>query len=188
MTQTLLTSEAYVKAALNISDNVSTKYLIPAITEAQEVRLRSVLGDCLLDACKGKIEDETINLPENAAYKFLVDRCQAILAYMTAVQVIPKVTFKIGNFGLVKSSDENQQVATVTEMDKMIAHYTDLADTCCRDLQRYILNHRADYPELRACDCNAMRANLYSAATCGIWLGGARGKMRNPNCCGGLHR
>lgn len=178
MTTTLLTSEAYVKAALNISDNVSAKYLLPAILEAQEVRLRSILGDCLTEALKAKVEDGSIEAPENVKYKFLADRCKALLSYMTAVQVIPKVTYKIGNFGLVKSSDENQQVASVEEMDKLTEHYAHLADTCAGDLQRYLLENRASYPELRECDCSRMRANLYSSATCGIWLGGARGYMR----------
>ena len=177
MVDMLLTNEMFVKSLMNISDNVSTKYLLPAIREAQEIRLRSIIGDCLLESLKGYVSSGD-NIPEQ--YIELLDRCQYVLAYMTAARVIPKVTYKIGNFGLVKTSDENQQVASSQEMDKMVEAYINDAVVCVRDLQRWLLENRSEFPELRECDCNRMMANLYSSASCGLWLGGARGKYIRP--------
>ena len=55
----------------------------------------------------------------------------------------------------------------------------------CRDLQRWLLDNRAAFPELRGCDCDAIQANLRSAASCGLWLGGVRGKKLpgGGGCC-----
>ena len=177
MAEILLSSEAFVKSVTSASDNLSGKYILPSLREAQEIGLKGILGDNLLAKLKGLIMAGTLDDPANAAYKALVDHCQYYLAYMTIVEVSNKVSYKIGNFGVTRTSDENLQVATQDEIAKMQYYYQSKADACCLDLQNFILEHRSDYPELSECCCNKIKSNLYSAATCGIFLGGARGKM-----------
>ncbi len=189
MAEILLTSETFVKSVTSISDNVAGKYMRPSMREAQESGLRGILGDCLFDklkalAAKGD-DGRAIDLPENAAYKDLLDRAQYYLAYQTVVELIPKVSNKIGNFGVAKSNDENLTVLPLEEQGKQQYYYQAKADGHCRRLQRWILQNKASFPELRACDCAAMQANLRSAASCGMWLGGARGKIGpgGGGCC-----
>lgn len=172
-TEYLLTSEDFIKSVTNISDNLSGKYLQGAIREAQETALRDVLGSCLLDALKARMAAKTLV----GWYKDLVDRCQYFLAYTAIADVTMKATFKISNFGLNKSADENLQVATMDEVAANQGYYLAKADAECLRLQTWILQNRTEFPELDACSCERMSANLKSAATCGIWLGGARGKM-----------
>lgn len=171
--EVLLTSEAFVKSQMSISDNVAGKYILPSIREAQEDGLREILGDNLYEAIKQKYADDALDGP----YLALVEQAQYYLAYMTLVKLVFKVSLKVTNFGVAKSTDENLQVAS---MDEAVALRNDLqheADRYCRKLQQWILRHRTDFPELNECDCNRMESNLYSAATCGVWLGGARGKV-----------
>ena len=172
-TEYLLTSEDFIKSVTNISDNLSGKYLQGAIREAQETALRDVLGSCLLDALKARMAARTLT----GWYKELVDRCQYFLAYTAIADVTMKATFKVTNFGLSKSADENLQVATMDEVAANQGYYLAKADAECLRLQTWILQNRTEFPELDACSCERMSANLKSAATCGIWLGGARGKM-----------
>jgi len=40
------------------------------------------------------------------------------------------------------------------------------------------MDNRSSFPELNECDCRRIESNLYSAATCGIFLGGVRGKSK----------
>lgn len=171
-TEYLLTSEDFIKSHTNISDNLSGKYLQSAIHEAQEVVLRGIIGGCLLDKCKqliaaGELEGD---------YKDLVDRCQYFLTWTVASDLGMRASYKITNFGLAKSNDENLSVATPDEIAANQGYYQAKADAQCYALQTWLLENRALFPELRACDCNRMRANLTSAASCGIYLGGARGK------------
>jgi hypothetical protein len=49
MKNTLLTSTDFVKSNTNISDNISDKYLLATIKEAQNEDLRGVVGDALLN-------------------------------------------------------------------------------------------------------------------------------------------
>ena len=58
----LLSSEAFVKEVTSASDNLSGKYILPSLREAQEIGLKGILGDCLLAKLKslvraGQIDD-----------------------------------------------------------------------------------------------------------------------------------
>lgn len=178
MAEILLSSEAFVKSVTSASDNLSGKYILPSLREAQEIGLKGILGDALLAKLKGLVKLQEIDLPANSAYKSLLDHCQYYLAYKTIVEVTNKVSFKIGNFGVAKTQDENLQVATQDEIAKMQYYYQSKADACCLDLQNYILCNKEAYPELTEGCCRRIQANLHSAATCGIFLGGARGRMK----------
>ena len=175
MAEVLLTSESFVKSVSGISDNVYGKYMLPSIREAQETSLRSVLGDSLTDRLKKAVGSEN---EADKKYLDLIDKCQYYLAYSSIVELIPKVQFKIGNAGVVRTTDENLQTATYSEIEKMIFYYQSKADSECRKLQQWLLKNYSDYPELSENDCRSIRANLSSAASCGIWLGGVRGKTR----------
>ena len=177
MAEILLSSESFVKSVTSASDNLSGKYILPSLREAQEIGLRGILGDVLLDRIKAIIKAGTLDDESNAAYKALVDHCQYYLAYKTITNVVQIVSFKVGNFGVTRTNDENLQVASQDEVSKMQYYYESKADACCLDLQNFILEHRSDYPELSECHCNKIKSNLYSAATCGIFLGAARGKI-----------
>lgn len=177
MAEILLSSEAFVKSVTSASDNLSGKYILPSLREAQEIGLKGILGDALLAKLKDLLKTNTLDAPGNVAYKTLVDHCQYYLAYMTIVEVTNKVSYKIGNFGVTKTQDENLQVASQDEIAKMQYYYQSKADACCLDLQNFLLENRSDYPELSDNRCNRIKSNLYSAASCGLFLGGARGKI-----------
>ena len=178
MAEVLLSSETFIKSVTNISDNVAGKYILTSLREAQEVRLKSILGDCLLDKLKDLVRSEEIDKEENARYKNLIDKCQYYLVYMTIVEMVFKVSYKIGNAGVVKATDENLQVATMEEIIKQKEIYQGKADFHCMELQNYILENRSLFPELDECTCRRIHSNLHSAASCGFFLGGARGKRR----------
>ena len=167
-----------------MATEISGKYILPSLREAQEIGLKGILGDALLQKIKDIISAGAINEQENAGYKALVDRCQYYLAYSTIVDVSQKVSYKIGNFGVVKSTDENLQVASQDEIAKMQYYYQSKADACCYELQGWLLENRAAFPELDEYHCRRIESNLYSAATCGLWLGGPRGKGPYRKRCG----
>ena len=174
MAEILLTSESFVRSVTNVSDNLAGKYILPSIREAQEQGLKSILGDCLLSKVKQLISSNALD----GKYKELVDHCQYYLAYAAIVEVTNKVSFKIGNFGVAKSQDENLQVASYDEIVKMQYYYQTKVDAYCLELQTWILDNKDSFPELNECHCRKLSSNLYSAASCGIFLGGCRGKKR----------
>lgn len=183
MAEYLLTSEKFIKENTSISDNVAGKYILPAIREAQEIKLKSILGPCLLSVLKTMGSNDTLDDAGNEAYKELVDQCQYFLAYSAVVEILPKVSYKIGNFGVSKSTDENLEVVTQDEIAKQEYYYQSKADFYALEVQQWLLDNRASFPELDECQCGKIRSNLYSAATCGLWLGGPRGRVMPRNNC-----
>ena len=182
MEEFLLTSEKFVKEVSSISNNVAGKYIQSSIREAQEIGLKSILGTCLLARLKELGLAKQLDSPGNEAYKDLVDRCQYYLAYTAIVELTNKVSYKIGNFGVAKSSDENLSVVTQDEIGKMQYYYQSKADFCALELQQWLLDNKTYFPELNECTCQKIKSNLYSAATCGLWLGGPRGKIVRNDC------
>jgi len=150
--------------------------MLPAIREAQEVHLRGILGTAMLDKLKSLVEADTIAADENGKYQLLIEKCQYYLAYQTIAGLPWKLNYKLANIGVARVGDENVQVASIDEVSKVSAHYQAKADYYCRQLQRFLLDNRTIYPELDDSHCDEIRDNLRSAASCGVWLGGARGK------------
>lgn len=177
MTETLLTSEAFVKECTSISDNIAGKYLLPSIREAQEIKLKGILGDTLLAKLKALVKADTIGDEDNEVYYNLLVEAQYFLAYSAVVELSFKVSYKIANAGVVTTSDDNVGNASLDEIAKAQEYYQAKADVSALYLQNFLLENRSDYPELSQSSCNKIKANLRSAATNGIFLGGARGKI-----------
>lgn len=172
--ETLLTSETFLKSVLPISDNVAGKYIQASIREAQEIGFKGIVGSALLKRLKEMVADETLSA--NPMYEELVQEAQYYLAYQAGVELCKKVAFKIANMGVVKTSDEHVEPVPTEDVDKVAADYQNKADMAAYELQGWIMDNCSAFPELGEAGYHKIKANLKSAATCGIWLGGARGK------------
>lgn len=183
MANVLLTNSNYIKSITNISDNVQDKYLFPTINEAQEINLKSVIGENLLNKLKDLVSGGSINDPENAVYKDLLQKCQFFIAYTVVSKLSVITSFKLDNAGIYRSNDENLYYASMEEVRNMQEYYEEKADFFKLELQNFCINNRTNLPELSECACRQIKANLYSAESCGIVLGGARGKSIRNKCC-----
>lgn len=172
----LLINENVIKSVSNISENVSGNYILPAIKLAQDIDLEETIGTQLKESLQRKVFDNTIGA--ETVYKTLLDDyIQQFLTYTTIVHLIPTVAFKITNSGVLVTDDEKMTNVSSTEVDKVKHHYRHLADVYRNRLQRFLVENYSDYPELTSHkSCQDIKANLYSSASCGLNLGGARGK------------
>lgn len=169
----LLTTEESVKMLAVLDDNLAPNYLRAAILEAQEVGLRDILGGALLDTLKERTEAGTLD----GYYRTLVeDFAQFYLAYKCRAELLGKVAYKVGNAGVIKTTDENITPATASELESVQAEAQAKADYYAYRMQRWLCENFAQFPELCEITRSQIRANLYSAATCGLWLGGPGGE------------
>lgn len=173
MTIQLLINEEMVKALLPIDKNVAGEYLSPAMFQAQEIGLKGILGSRLLAKLKEYEAAGTIS--QHSSYLELKEQCANYLIYQTIVEIIPMVSYKLANAGVIKSQDEKMVHASQAEVDAQIENYQGKADYFCYELQRWLLANHDSYPELTGCEINEIKSNLYSMSSCGIWLGGLRG-------------
>lgn len=172
MTKILLISENYLRSSFMISDNVQTKFILPAIQNAQEMEFQTVVGNCLYKRLLEGVEKGDLSESE----KELLDIAKRYIGYMAISELITISTFKINNIGLNKTRDENVETLPTSDVMLVKKQYIDKGDFYKKRLQEYLLRNQGEFPELSCCDCHNIRKNLYSSASCGVWLGGPRGK------------
>ena len=173
MTEIYLIDPELVKQITNVSDNIEGKVLGPAIIEAGNA-LRDIVGDTLCDKLEELILSGGIELDESFNYKLLLEKAQYFLAYTAAANVAVLTAVKVDNFGVSRSTDEHIESLSLSDVFTISEHYQKKADEYCGKLQNWILKNKKKFPELTENQCNDIKANLYSAASCGIWLGGTR--------------
>jgi len=173
---TYIISPDFIKSMSNISDNTSDKYLLPAIREAQDIDFRNIVGYAMLEKIKELIQNNAIEESGNKHYKDLLETSKYFLTYATMVHLVMKTSFKIANMGVVRTSDENVTSASFSDIKSVSDYYRSRADFYKHSLQEYLCYNRHLLPELDEEMYNHAKANLRSAATTSIWLGGLRGK------------
>ena len=173
MTNILLISEDTLKTYSHLNDNVFGKSLTPAIITAQDIYLQKFLGSCLYKKVLELVKSGEIRNENYVMYKELLDNYIAnFLIYQTLANLIPEISTKITNMGLVTSSDEHVQNVTQGERDLVMGQYQKYADAYCKMMQDFLKENRDSFPELNCCGA----PNLDSSAETGLWLGGTRSK------------
>lgn len=174
----LLVSEDTIKTYTNISDNIAGDYLLPAISVAQRSALEGILGTSLVRKIQILVMDNEINYDENKHYKELLDEyITDFMCYASVSELIPIVSFKINNVGAARTEEEKATAVSFNEVFKLKDYYNDKADYFALRMQRYVIANYSKFPELSEYKTiEDIRAQLYSAAGCNIWLGGARNK------------
>lgn len=168
----LLCSPTFIKEYCNISDNLENKFLVPAIREAQDMELESVLGSKLLKKLKADIRENKLD----GIYKDCVEYSQYYLAYVAIAKVIVIASVKIDNIGANITSDEQVQNLSLSDTFTLEDYYLKKAEYYKFRLQNWLLENKSQLPELGENKCHEIHSNLYSAQIGGLFLGGARGK------------
>ena len=179
MNNILLISEKLIKQNTEISDNLYGSYLLPAIRTSQDIYLKPIIGANLFNTIIALVGSGEIVETENVNYKHLLDNyIQPYLLERVVADLIPIISSKIANVGTVLASDEHLVNLSVADAEKLQHLHIIKADAYCREMQEYLLANADLFPELDECACNAISANLNSAASTGIWLGGERNPRR----------
>jgi len=169
----LLCSTRYIKDNI-CNDNIEEKYLLVAIREVQQTRLKQILGYQLTERLMALVGNSTI--AQYPAYYALLNKCQDFLAYSAMAKVVVRLAYKTANIGVAQNSDTNINAVQQDIVEQTRREYQSMADSYCDDLQGYILDNRTSYPELSANTGHQTRPTLDSSANTGLMLGGARGK------------
>lgn len=177
MKDILFTTADFIRSVTIVSDNLQDKYILSSIREAQDIEFQQVVGTRLYNRLKMLIEDESILLDFNVHYRELLDKAQYFIAYQTLANLTVNSTYKINNIGLNTISDDNVSTPSLTDTFKLAKYYTDKADHYKMMLQNWLLKNKSYFPELLKSDISELSANVNSAASCNVFLGGARGKV-----------
>lgn len=170
----LLIDTDYVKQYSTISNNIEEKHITPCIVSSQVQDLQQLIGTPLSVKLCELVDDETIDLPENAAYKDLLDGyVRPYLLACTQSELIVSNYVKLRNSGVQQYLDTNQANVDLKTMQYMKQHFSDQATFLGNRLTDWLRCHMNDFPEFKtfcACKCDGMSPNPKSSINCPIVL------------------
>lgn len=178
MAQIYLTSPDFVKSVTNISSNIQDKYIQSAIRESCDIDVQEVIGTELYEKLKKLVKENKIAEPNNVVYKKLLDVLQYFISYSVVSRLVVISSIKIDNIGANITGDEKVQNVDFDEIFHLEQYYRNKADFYKKRVQDYLLENQTVLKELFKNNCFDIHANTYSAATNGLFLGGARGKRK----------
>lgn len=178
----LLISEDYIKSTSNISDNTAGDYILPAIKLAQDIELEETLGTALVHKLQQLVFSNQVEVEGNEYYADLLNNyVQPFLCYTVISNLTLQISFKLNNFGVSRTDDEKQYSVSFSEVGQVKNYYKHYANYYKFRMQLYVVENYSQFPELLSYKgIEDLRQNLYSAAGCPIWLGGARSKSFYP--------
>ena len=181
----LLISPDVIKGLTNIDDNTQEKFLTPAICETQDMDFTQVVGTAMVEKLQELVSGNTIGSEGNEMYKALLEKAKYFMVYATISRLPMISSFHLSNMGVNQGNDDNNAVVSFSDVVSVEDYYIKKADFYKKTLQDWCCANINDLPELKSCKKGDTKANLNSAASTGIWLGGARGKSIKPKCsCG----
>lgn len=179
----MLVSDDRIRQYSSASDNLSGKYIAPAVFRAQEGFLQSVIGTNLLRRLQTLVNDGSIGLPANEAYCTLLDDYVVdVLSSKALEYIVSEVGVTIGNIGNLSVSGDNGSAVSKDDAVRQAKYFAADAGRECAKMRRWLKAHTGDYPELSASSEGVTAPNLGSGEDCGIWLGGARGRKEERGC------
>lgn len=168
-----LVSPDDVKAASQINYNADDIIVSSAIRSSQDIYLREIIGDRLLGSIQEKVEDKTIENPENEAYLTLLDEyIFNFLIYKANVEICIPISLKIRNIGISQDYDSNITAAQIETIEKLCDFYETQADDRQNRLIDFLVENRATFPELNLqCGCGEKAPCLKKTANTQLYLG-----------------
>ena len=174
----MLISPDEVKSQGDINYNVDDSFIGSSIRVSQQIYLRDIIGDALLEKLQVLVYNAIEELPdniddnENIAYKTLLDDyIVPFLTYKVSYEICTRISLKIRNMGIIKNYDTNQQQAELADVLYLQQTNDTYANDAANRMTKFICSEKAAYPESDfVCGCD--ESPKY--ARTGLWLGPSR--------------
>lgn len=162
-----------VKAISNINYNLEDEATSSAIRTAQNVYLRDVIGEKLLESLQDMVSGGTIDDSGNTAYKELLDvYVTDYLAYEAMVQALIPISFKIRNIGVSQNYDSNISASMLDNILDVEDWYRTQSIDKCNRMIKFLRKNKAAFPELEIrCICGDDEPHLKLRANTQLYIG-----------------
>lgn len=165
-----LVSPEDVKAASNINYNVDDGDVASAIRTSQNIYLRDIIGDYLLERLQEMVGDGSLSA--NTAYEELLDKyVTEYLTYKACVELCVPISLKLRNIGVSQDYDSNIQAAQLKNIAELADYYETQAIDKANRLIDFLVANRAAFPELHIqCGCGRKAPCLKKKANTQLYI------------------
>lgn len=145
---TLLLTVEEIKENGFLNANMEDEYVVPAIQEAQDVFLREILGDSLLNKLLELTEAESLS----GKYEELVTNyIKYYLKYRTLSILTMSVNFKIRNMGVVNQYGPEVNTTNLEETKYIQNYFVEKADFYANRITKWLELNKQYIPEYKFC-------------------------------------
>jgi len=202
--KTLLISTAEVKRMSIMNGSIDDDKFIQFIEIAQDITVQGYLGKPLLDKLiekvpfinlisdlidrvngEGGVMEETtcaIDVIDEVfitkKYNSLIENyVKPLLVHWALVEIIPFISYSIGNNGISKPRTEISESITKAEVDYLVSKQRDIADSYTKKFLDFMTFNSADYPEYL--EYSNLQQKNYDSNFSGWELGGFSRNFRD---------
>jgi hypothetical protein len=136
-------NQAYIKQFSVIDENVDDKYLLVAIIEAQDMRIKPILGTALYDQLITACTNETFTAVETTLFETYV---QKSLLYWTLYEVSPFLLHKLTNKSIVTKNSTDSSTISTSELNKLQDNFSDKAEWYDKRMILYLKENQSSFP------------------------------------------
>ena len=172
----MLVSPSKIKAYGTINLNVSDAEMSNAIRISQDVHLKDVVGDAMVEHLQELVYNKimgsgsSIDDQENEQYKALLDEYVVpAIVYRSAMELCTLLTLKIRNMGVVKNNDTNVQDTTAGDVKYMTEYYGTYYNDTLNKMMDFLCENKGAFAELPDGFCTCNSKPLYARNS--LWLG-----------------
>lgn len=176
MAYVLMISESRLKKITSIDENVEPDDLVPFITQAQDLKIQSVLGTYFFNNLKDSIADGTLT---DAERTLLNDYIAPLIANYATYLALPSLNYKIKNKSVLNPSSEEAVNTALDELKYLRESYKSTAEFYEARLLDYLCDFSDLFPDYTNPDGNGMNPATNRKSTGGIYTP-INGFNRNP--------
>lgn len=139
----LLISEAYLKDATVVNENVDVKVIRSNIKLAQDLYIRPALGTRLYDQLLTEVQGNTLTAANDT---LLTDYVKPALKFFVQFELGRDLVFKWMNKGIASKNSDNAVSVDLETLKQIREEYKDKAENYLQDLILFIKANVTDYP------------------------------------------
>lgn len=156
----ILVSPSKIKQLTSVNENVEESDMFTAALNAQNTDLQPVIGSRLLWKLQELVSEGTLSLESNMPYKVLLDQyIQPYLCTMSALKLVPVISYKMRNKGLVNTSDDKVSNSSWTEMKSFMELLRTESTTYANLLKEFLTKNYSLFPELTSTENSLIGSN-----------------------------
>lgn len=173
----LLISEAYLKDATVVNENVDVKVIRTNIRLAQDLYIHPALGTALYDEILDEVESNTLTTANEA---LLTDYIKPCLKYFVQYECGRDIVYKWMNKGIMSKNSDNSNSVDLETLKQIREEYKDKGEWYKKRLIDFLLENQTSYPAyLENTRIDQIRPNK-SAFTSPIYL---KPNRIDDDCC-----
>lgn len=172
----MLVSPDTIKAFGDLNYNVDDSIIGASIRAVQNIYLKDVLGDKLVQKLQslvyGRIKglEDTIDSPSNSQYKVLLDDYIVdVMAYKVASEMCLRMALKMRNAGVIQTNDTNITNVSIKDVKYLADSYDTYYNSAINNMVKFLKENNEAFPELDA-ECCTKYLGKYGNSG-GLWLG-----------------